>query len=70
MCVGEIHGMDVNIEDEVLYYGDRDKKSIWQISSNAEHVDFDNREELLVNTRVSDMAYDWINRHLYWIDDE
>lgn len=66
---GEIYGMDVNFKDGVVYYGDRLKKSIWQVSLKPLLSNVDDRVMLLDNTSVSHMTYDWINRQLYWIDD-
>ena len=68
-AVGLIYGMDFNSDDNVIYYGDRDSLSIFQVSVNRLSLLQDDRRLLLNNTRVWDLSYDWINEHLYWTDD-
>ena len=70
LCLGQIYGMDIDLEDGVIYYGDNELRSIWQVSLKPQLSNVDNRKKVLDNTTVSDMAYDWINRQLYWIGDE
>ena len=66
---GLIYGMDFSAVDGVMYYGDRNKMSIWQVSVNRLSSLMDDRKMLLGNTSVYDMSYDWINGYLYWTDD-
>ena len=50
-----------------LYYGDRNSSSIWKITVNG--VLLRDRIEIIENTSVWSLAYDWINNDLYWSDD-
>lgn len=62
--------MAVNLADRLIYYGDRLHQSIMQVSLDPLLTIVDDRTLLLEDMNVLDMAYDWINKQLYWIDDK
>lgn len=53
--------------NKYLYFGDRSSSSIWKVTLNG--VFLSNRFEIIENTQVWSLAYDWINHDLYWSDD-
>jgi hypothetical protein len=63
---GLIYGMDVNVIDNVLYYGDRNSSSIWEMPVDSTNM----REILTPNAKAWGITYDWINNYLYWTEDE
>jgi low density lipoprotein receptor-related protein 5/6 len=63
---GLIYGMDVNVIDNVLYYGDRNSSSIWEMPLDSTNL----RERLTPNAKAWGITYDWINNYLYWTEDE
>ena len=61
--------MDFDTVNNVLYYGDRNSTSIWRVSSQRLTDLQDGRTELVINTTVWSLSYDWINQYIYWTDD-
>ena len=68
--LGIIFGIDFSVEDNVIYYGDRDNSTIWSVSINRISDIQDDRTLLVSNTTVWDITYDWINHYLYWTNDK
>lgn len=68
--LGIIYSMDFDLEENVIYYGDRDDFSIWKVSINRVSNLQDDRLLVVSNTSVWGLTYDWINHYLYWTDDK
>ena len=66
---GLIYGMDFDLQNRVLYYGDRNDSSIWSVSLERLTRASDGRQLLVEGVTAWGVAYDWENRYLYWTDD-
>ena len=66
---GLIYAMDFDLQNGVLYYGDRNGSSIWSVSLERLTGASDGRQLLVEGVTAWGMAYDWENRYLYWTDD-
>jgi len=61
--------MDFNLEDNVLYYGDRNTANIEMVPIKRITNLHDGHIQVVTNATVWSISYDWINRYLYWTDD-
>lgn len=61
--------MDFDLENNVIYYGDRNSSYIWRVSIDRVSSLQDDRTLIATNATVWSMSYDWINGYLYWTDD-
>ena len=61
--------MEFDLENEVVYFGDRNESSIWRVSFNRLTSQQDDRTLLVSNVTAWALSYDWISGVLYWTDD-
>lgn len=66
---GIIYAMDYNLEQEILYFVDRNSSTLWNVSLYRLTSSRDDRALMLEGVNAWEMAYDWINGYLYWTDD-
>lgn len=66
---GVVYGMDFDLEHQVLYYGDRNSSTLWEVPLARVARGQDGRVKLLEGVHAWGLSYDWIHRDLYWTDD-
>ena len=61
--------MDFDLENNSIYYGDRNSSSIWRVSIDRITTLQADHTLLATDVMVWSICYDWINGFLYWTDD-
>ena len=69
VVTGLIYAMDYDLSDGIVYYGDRNSSTLWQVPLQRLTSSQDDRKLLLSGVTAWDMAYDWIHGYIYWTDD-
>ena len=65
--LGTVLGMAIDVEDNLMYYSDRQSGTLHRVPLNNGAVA--GGELVLSNVKAWGMSYDWINRTLYWSED-
>ena len=67
---GLIYGMDVDVERDYVYYGDRSSSTLMRVPFRLPSASSDQRQELLGGVRAWGVAYDWLTDYVFWTEDE
>ena len=67
--LGLVLGMAIDVEANQLYFSDRESSKLYRIALGAVTSDGSGRDELLGGVCAWGMAFDWINKALYWSEE-
>lgn len=62
---GPVHAMAIDVEEEQLYFSDSSSSELYRISVEASST-AEAPNLLLSNVNAMGMAFDWVNKALYW----